>query len=169
MKVVFLDIDGVLNSFRTAVAHGGYPHGLTKEALAKFDQTALALIRGICAVAGARIVLSSSWRILHRFQDVAEALVLPIVDRTPALAGPRGKEIAQWLSEHPDVETYAIVDDDSDMLPEQQANFVHTNGEDGFVWKDAVKLSEILGVDVYDAGRSLRGDEKLKKLQWEGA
>jgi hypothetical protein len=31
----------------------------------------------------------------------------------------RGEEIKAWLHQHPEVTRYAIVDDDSDMLPEQ--------------------------------------------------
>src|SRR3546814_6841131 len=43
----------------------------------------------------------------------------------------RGGEIAEWLSRHPEVSVYAIVDDDSDMLPEQRHAFVQTRFEDG--------------------------------------
>ncbi len=37
----------------------------------------------------------------------------------------RGEEIQEWLDEHPEVEDYAILDDDSDMLPEQFVKFHH--------------------------------------------
>jgi hypothetical protein len=39
----------------------------------------------------------------------------------------RGEEIKDWLDNHPEVEDYAILDDDSDMLPEQFAKFHHSD------------------------------------------
>ena len=60
MKVLFLDIDGVLNSTRTAVANGGYPHELHhREA---FDWTSIKLLQRLCDSAGVLVVLSSAWR-----------------------------------------------------------------------------------------------------------
>jgi len=37
----------------------------------------------------------------------------------------RGQEIKDWLDKHPGVTDYAILDDDSDMLPEQFVKFHH--------------------------------------------
>ena len=37
----------------------------------------------------------------------------------------RGDEIKDWLDKHPEVTDYAILDDDSDMLPEQFVKFHH--------------------------------------------
>ena len=45
-KIVFLDIDGVLTSTRTCVAHGGYPFDFDAKDMAQFDYTAIALVRG---------------------------------------------------------------------------------------------------------------------------
>lgn len=39
----------------------------------------------------------------------------------------RGTEIKEWLDEHPEVEDYAILDDDSDMLEEQFCKFHHVD------------------------------------------
>ena len=39
----------------------------------------------------------------------------------------RGQEIQEWLDVHSDVEDYAILDDDSDMLHEQFAKFYHSD------------------------------------------
>ena len=60
MKVVFLDIDGVLNSYRTRAAHGEYPRGFAPEDMLMFDQTAISLIGAIVRAAGAKVVLSSA-------------------------------------------------------------------------------------------------------------
>jgi hypothetical protein len=165
MKVVFLDIDGVLNSQRSCIAFGGYPHEVVGFHRDMFDEVALRLIRGIVKQAGASVVLSSSWRITNSAHEVANGLDLPIMDITPvrwAAGQVRGHEIAEWLSKHPEVESYAIVDDDSDMLPEQAPFFVHTSNFDGFRWADAQKLCELLGIDIYDVNRE-------PKTAWEQA
>lgn len=39
----------------------------------------------------------------------------------------RGEEIQDWLDEHPEVEDYAILDDDSDMTEEQFSKFHHSD------------------------------------------
>ena len=39
----------------------------------------------------------------------------------------RGEEIKDWLDKHPFVVDYAILDDDSDMLPEQFSKFHHSD------------------------------------------
>lgn len=166
MKVVFLDIDGVLNSHRTAVAFGGYPHEVDGYHRAMFDEVSIALIRGIVKAAEAKVVLSSTWRLTHSCELVGAALEMPIIDRTPSLLGGRGKEIKAWLDNHVEVTSYAIVDDDSDMLPEQSPYFVHTSQFDGLRWDDACKLAELMGVSIYDVNHP-RLKQPAPKLAWE--
>lgn len=152
-KVLFLDIDGVLNSHRTCTAFGsplkgGFPHGFDADNMALFDHAAIGLIRKLCDKTDASIVLSSSWRIIHSVHDCANGLDLPIFDRTPSIntAGrTRGDEIAAWLAEHPEVSRYAIVDDDGDMLADQKPNFVQTDFHDGLRYRDYENLLCILG------------------------
>lgn len=168
MKVVFLDIDGVLNSHRSAVAFGGMPFDAVAHRT-RFDEVAVRLIGGIAETAGAQIVLSSSWRNDCNWRTIGPALGLTIVDRTPSYLGPRGKEIAAWLAAHPEVTNYAIVDDDGDMLPEQMPFFVHTHMQDGFTWACATKLAELLGVHIFDVHRGQPLPAETKTLQWEDA
>jgi hypothetical protein len=147
MKVLFLDIDGVLNSHRTVYARKDFPHGFDGTDMNRFDPIAIDLIRDICDKTGASIVLSSSWRILHSVHECANGLDLPIFDKTPinAGAGVRGDEIQAWLSDHPEVTQYAIIDDDSDMLPEQATRFVKTDHKNGLMFGDYESLIAILG------------------------
>lgn len=154
MKVVFLDVDGVLNSRRTSIAFGGIPHNITPRDVAMLDPVGLGLIRNIVRAADAKVVLSSTWRLTHEWQDVGKAFDLPIIGATPrgTLNGyERGHEIKAWLDDHAEVTHYAIIDDDSDMLEQQKPYFVHTSGFDGFTWKNAEKLAQVLGIDVHDA------------------
>jgi hypothetical protein len=156
VKVLFLDIDGVLNSQRSCIAFGGFPHEVTGFHREMFDEVALRLIRGIVKQADAKVVLSSSWRITHAYDYVGKHLELPIIDATPTRWEPgqvRGHEIAAWLEAHPEVESYVIVDDDPDMLPEQMERFVHTNNFNGFEWAHAARMAELFGIDLYDVNR----------------
>ena len=159
MKVPFLDIDGVLDSVRSATAFGGYPMEL--EHIGAFDPIAIRLIQRLCDASGAQVVLSSAWRTFVDFRAVGEAFGLPVIGETPLLLGQRGDEIYAWLCEHPQVEQYAIVDDNDDMLPGQMPRFVQTCGFDGLRWGDYVRLCELFGVDP-EAGEPRDRD-------WRGA
>lgn len=166
MKVLFLDIDGVINSERTAYAFGAYPHEVSGTHRAMFDEVAIALIRGIVEAAGASIVLSSSWRMTHSAHVVANAFDLPVMDITPVGLRGRGDEIADWLAEHPEVESYAIVDDVDEFSAEQKPFFVQTSHFDGLRWADAEKLATLLGVSIYD----IKGGKSraiAQSLAWE--
>ena len=158
MRVIFLDIDGVLNSTRTCIATGGYPgEELADKDLARFDWIVIGLIRRLCESSGIQIVLSSSWRILVDIKKLADALGLPIIDKTPVLAASRGHEIAKWLAERPEVEQWAIIDDDSDMLDGQRSRFVRTDGHEGYSWLNHLELCDIFGEPPYAGEAVNRG------------
>lgn len=153
LKVLFLDLDGVLNSHRSVIAFGGMPRGVMDQA--RWDTVAVGLVRGLCEAGGISIVLSSSWRILHNFADVGAVLDLPIVGATPRLLGCRGNEIAAWMIDHPEpIDAYAILDDDADMLPDQLGRFVQVSGFEGLSWANFTALCGLFGVDAFDCGRS---------------
>ncbi|WP_257835250.1 HAD domain-containing protein [Burkholderia glumae] len=160
-KILFLDIDGVLNSYRTVYATGGFPHGFDDSEKTRFDWVAVGMIRKICENEDVSIVLSSSWRIIHSVHVCANGLDLPIFDKTKSLPGNRGTEIQEWLDRHPDVEQWAIVDDDSDMLESQRDHFVQTNHEDGLSYADYKALQRIL--------RGELGGSYRNALFWESA
>jgi hypothetical protein len=77
-------------------------------------------------------------------EKISESVVR-LLDKTPWLRGCRGDEIKAWLSEHPEVDKYAILDDDSDMLDEQLPNFFKTTFQDGLTDDIAEKVTEHLG------------------------
>ena len=150
VRIIFLDIDGVLNSTRTCIATGGYPgEELEAKDLTRFDWIAIGLLRRLCESSGIQIVLSSSWRIIVDIKKLGDAMGLPIIDKTPVLASSRGNEIARWLSEHPEVEQWAIIDDDSDMLDSQRSRFVRTDGHEGYSWVNHLELCDIFGESAY--------------------
>ena len=158
-KVLFLDIDGVLNTCwwdrKTPVDKYGYA----------FDPNAVANLRRIVEETGASIVISSSWKCmgLSQMEEMWDVRNLPgkIVGITPnsvsdellvnadidsiELFHIRGEEIKEWLTRHgKHVSHYVIIDDMDNMLPEQQAHFVHTNPEVGITEENAVQAITIL-------------------------
>ncbi len=152
MKILFLDINGVLNSVRSAVALGG--HSYRKKYHEKFDKIAVALIRKLCNSTSTKICLSSIWRIgytVETLPNLANTLDLPIIDKTPKFLDRirqrsfRGTEIQAWLDRHLEVTKYAIVDDDdSDMLVSQKPFLVHTDNYEGLSYKNYEQLFKIL-------------------------
>jgi hypothetical protein len=148
--VLFLDVDGVLNGVETFKQR-------------RPDMIEPANAKRLCKLAewtGCEIVLSSAWRARHgdrKPQDLFEMRLAKfgVFDfvkrddcRTPwktTNGECRGDEIKAWLVRNPDVTTYAIVDDDSDMLPEQLPFFVQTNFMQGGLQDEHVeRLAAIL-------------------------
>lgn len=148
MKVIFLDVDGVLNSTRTAAAFGGFPMELHHAEA--FDWVAIKLLQRLCDSSGTQIVLSSTWRRYFSVKEMADLFKLPIVDQTPVLDTKRGVEIDEWLKLHPEVKEYVILDDDDDMMSHQKSNFVRTNPEEGLSWANYVRVCDILKADKYE-------------------
>lgn len=152
MKVIFLDIDGVLNSVQEAIANRGKGGSYDYEGLSRIG---VGLLRQLCEVTGAKIVVSSTWR-SDGHEAIAGAFAVcgwrdvvfnkTIIGVTPHLPGVRGKEIQHWLEETPSCDSYVIIDDDSDMLDSQQDHFVKTDNTIGFNLYDMVKAMDILGV-----------------------
>ena len=131
-RILFLDVDGVLNSVGSVLALGGPSDCL--------DPVSVGLVARLCRETGAKIVVSSTWRIGRDVERLKEELARAgapqlaefIIDKTDTVPGIRGKQIARWLEANDFSGRYVIVDDDSDMLPEQKPYFVQTCYADGF-------------------------------------
>ena len=117
MKVIFCDIDGVLNSEE-------YDMKRDPTAMSFIDESRLTLIKRIVDATGAKIVLSSSWR-SHWDKNIERcdkcgayitncfsAQGIEIFDKTGFYGGilSRKDEIKAWLGEH-EAEKFAILDD----------------------------------------------------------
>ncbi len=112
MKVLFLDIDGVVNSRRSSMRAGR---------IVGIDPDLADRVRRIIAETGCEVVLSSTWRLWEENVAEVRAEVTPeLYGLTPSIPwSPRGDEVAQWLADHPEVTRYAIVDDNDDFAPDQ--------------------------------------------------
>lgn len=147
MKVLFLDIDGVINSERTCELHHGYPHSFGDHDMKRFDPVAIGLIRRVLEETESVVVVSSTWRMHYSCEEISEGLGIPVLDRTCTGKGLRGEEVKQWLDENTEkhsVTKYAIIDDNSDFLEEQKPFFVQTDYRNGLMYQDFEKLFELL-------------------------
>lgn len=127
MKVLFLDVDGVLNSERDYEVVSDRDTSI----FYRLNRKQIDMVHEIIKETGCKIVLSSSWRLMYGGRKALTCWGIPIHDVTPSLEGCRGAEIKAWLDAHPEVERYVIIDDDSDMLDEQLRHFEHTTFEHG--------------------------------------
>ena len=131
-KVLFLDADGVINNAKT-LNIDGWP----------IDPFCAFLVGRIVDRTDCAVVLSSSWRVIIEGRETVANRVTPIFDVTDSGGSCRGEEIKDWLLDR-NVERYAILDDDSDMLPEQQEHFFKTSWEVGLTEEIANKVIEHL-------------------------
>jgi HAD domain in Swiss Army Knife RNA repair proteins len=110
MKVIFLDIDGVLNCRKTPNPRK-FPYVIDEGLLAGFTQ--------LLQQTGASVVLSSTWRYDPAGIFSAKHYGVPFIDITPDMPHePRCKEILEWLRHHPEVTRYVVIDDEDDELDE---------------------------------------------------
>ena len=174
MKVLFLDIDGVLNSenwfgyrlyciknnmFNEVINFVNTNDERIKHKLSMIDDRAIANLNRIIEETGCKVVLSSSWRSCVEAENTLTEDLLKLkgfkyelYDVTPRIwakefGTQRGEEIKLWMdkeSEKNEIESFVILDDDSDMLPEQMNNFIHVDGHVGLTDKDVFTAIEIL-------------------------
>jgi hypothetical protein len=110
MKVIFLDIDGVLNCDVT-------PNGRKLPYI--IDEVLLARFRDLVKATGAVVVLSSTWRVDPIGLLAAKFYNVPFQDVCPDMPdAPRCEELVVWLRNHPEVTRYVVLDDDDDCLDE---------------------------------------------------
>lgn len=134
MKIIFLDIDGVLNVY----SHDYDEYG------SQFHKHLVENLQKVVEETDAKIVISSTWRYsgLQTMKDMWRNRDLPgdVIDITPDCNNlldeglfesldsiDRGHEIEYCLNKHPEVENYVIFDDDNDFLQHQRCNFVRTS------------------------------------------
>ena len=144
-KILFLDIDGVLNSnlyFKNSFNQG--------ENNSKFDAYSVLLVRKLVEEFSLKIVITSHWRngIVDRLMNELKRNELDGFLHedcfTPILrAAQRGMEIKLWLDEHPTVTDYVIIDDKENILEEQKNRFVKTSMFAGMLDENYYQAREI--------------------------
>lgn len=153
-KIIFLDIDGVLNSDEWFVSKEYYSIMAKRDDeyhRSEFDPKAVARLNNIIKRTDAKIVVSSAWRCYDNIKEILKVNGIKgkMIGQTRdldlelgyAFTGriPRGLEIREWLSENyerflsrpSDTLAYCILDDVPDMLLSQKEYFVHTDKSKG--------------------------------------
>lgn len=124
-KVIFLDIDGVLNSqntFRDNHEYGKFfirnMNGSVEDEMVytmlDIDLDKVFMLRDICNLTGAKVVVSSCWRRLNKyflFEEKLTSLGIPIVGVTSFISNNRGDEIRKYLEDN-HVDDFVILDDE---------------------------------------------------------
>ena len=129
-KIIFLDIDGVLNSeeyFKTL------PPVSTE--LDDIDESKVQLLKEIVDRTGAQIILSSTWRDIDcndckKAMEIYQYLLntlkkygLSILDKTPYINCNRPKEIVTWLNENIGHDGMVFVSLDDDFSEEKYKEY----------------------------------------------
>ena len=147
MKVIFFDIDGVLNYCGTAI----------------IDKQCLAELKRVVTETGANTVISSSWKEAFTKYDIYDDRDREMMDRiikdtelrclgwTPDIDEEnRENEIAEWLEDYDqsEIESFVIIDDlDYNFDEKFPGHFVKTAGYwgKGFTSEHADRAIRILG------------------------
>lgn len=132
MKILFLDIDGVLNCKLSD----------------RIDPVMVMRLNEILKLTGAKVVISSSWRMVHTVAEIqklleAQGFVGDIIGMTPTppddgrlilFSQTRGHEIESWLdlNRHLEVQRFIALDDmGPQQFPQMRKHLVQTNGSLG--------------------------------------
>lgn len=174
MKVIFLDIDGVLNTeayitaFFDIIKQLGLFRAesnsirrleLNDKYGNRFDPMTVKWLKWVIESTDAKIVISSTWRLagLQYMQKMWKDRNLPgeVIGVTPSFMHERGttlcrgEEVHRWIDmwkkeNQGEDFNYVAIDDDKDLLPLCEGHFVKTQQEYGLTYDDALKVIEIL-------------------------
>lgn len=162
LKLLFLDIDGVfLNS--DPFLNDLDPR-LFSDPVNNIDPRLVALLNKVIETTGAKVVLSSAWRLdsVVGFNETVgwlkhHGFTGEVIDHTPDLSHlglrfrkERAKEIHAWLDDlkdqmapHDNEVRWAVLDDNfMDILP--SSRFVQTNPMNGLTQENVDRVTEIL-------------------------
>jgi len=160
VKIIFLDIDGVLNhdKFYKERFKKRYEEGAISHPYSEIDPDSVANLNILIKDTDAKVVLSSTWRHdgIPYCLDVLKyhGFNGEIIDVTPNLRGNdyvRGNEILKWIRDNHKLvgpyynfTEYVILDDDSDMLYWQRNNFLLIDRFVGLTMGDVFRAKKIL-------------------------
>lgn len=157
-KIIFLDVDGVLNSESFFIQEEQKQKIKVNQGLS-IDFKKVKLLNKIVEATGAKIVISSTWRLNH--YDLLLSLfstygfkgeILGKTEKGHCFNCVRGNLILQWMKTNENLigipyynyYNYVILDDSTDMLYWQRNNFVNINNKIGLNKRNARKAIKIL-------------------------
>ena len=128
-SIVFLDIDGVLNTYKE--------QGIRRDYV---DPVKVQRIKRIIDSTGAKVVISSNWRtdmsaVYRELAEIADSII-----GSTGLTGNRNHEIEDWLEENP-TKNWVVIDDLYLSFP---GHLVNTREDVGITDADVNKAISIL-------------------------
>jgi hypothetical protein len=160
----------VLNHELFFRGYSKYPRKTIKRPLDQIDQGSVEILNDLITQTGAKVVISSTWRILYTQEEIQGFLnhfgfIGEVVGMTPRYTNNhsvRGNEILGWIKENKsliskdyyDFNEYVIFDDDTDFLLWQKDNFIHIDRYCGITPTNIFKAEKILNKkkDVINEG-----------------
>lgn len=168
MKIIFLDIDGVLNSdyyfnsdsFRESLIKLNLENASLKKIADKapylhIDPFAIKLLNELVVLSGAEVVLSSSWRKIFVLEQInrffkKRGATFKLSNYTPMKLSSRYRayEVKEYLEDLSEVnkitpESFVILDD-IDEFSNYKKQFIQTSGKVGLTIEDVDKALKIL-------------------------
>jgi len=154
-KIIFLDIDGVMNNEVMYELNPAY-----QQKRNEIDPKCIKHLNDLIKDTSAEVVISSVWRYnmdIEALQTIFnnEGFIGKIIDKTPVLRSEytvRGNEILAWIKNNEELlgqpyynfRNYVIFDDDSDMLYWQKDNFICVDSYSGLTARNVYKATYIL-------------------------
>ena len=169
MKVIFLDVDGVLNSVDDLMEYREQNNIKGTILYDDISDKRLLLLKELVNKTNAEIVISSSWRmgwirngkpkelnpksLLYKLKSRLNEYDLHYLDVTPYLwkensSHQRGDEIREWLNNHPEVTNFVILDDEDDMCEFTKTHLVQTDYQHGLLQKHVDEAIELLSKEI---------------------
>ena len=158
-RIIFLDYDGVVNTpmWNKEGTRCDYSHPFNGR-VNNFQ--AVQWLSEICQKFGYNVVVTSTWRKSNNYKD---CLVngglrkgIEVIGRTKDLwredGDSRGDEIKEYLTSHPEIKFYLIIDDEDVPLEEHRSHFIQTNGDVGITLSDYIKAENIIKEDILNGG-----------------
>ncbi|MDX1285926.1 MAG: HAD domain-containing protein [Draconibacterium sp.] len=171
MKIIFLDIDGVLNheqfyiNRQEQIFAGKW--SITRP-FSEIDPKCVNLLSEFCRKNDIKVVISSTWRASRDAEafnemfsnEFFEQPAFEVISTTPHLPrwSVRGNEIRQWIEENEniigckyyDYYDYCILDDDGDMLLWQKENFLKVDRFVGITPQTIFEMKKIFRLKLHD-------------------
>ena len=138
-KIIFLDCDGVINHRKWYNSNEYWNNNYIDPDI---DPKVIERLNYLCSETGAKIVISSSWKVVSSYKNRLERAGLKnIIGKTPDFIFLttedycRGLEIQEYLNNH-NVNNYIIIDDTKDFYDSQLDHFIHVDYNEGFTEDD---------------------------------
>ena len=133
MRVIFTDLDGVLN-----------PHWKTK-----WSKSSIQIYNQICQEYDLKPVITSTWRINHTKEQLQkifdeQGIEVEIYDYTPHLdQKDRGLEIKEWLNKNK-VDNYVVIDDIVHNITPYVDNVIKVRNWVGLTTEEYIEMKKML-------------------------